>query len=157
MGKLGYEELSAEEYSLLLDYGCAYPQGEQLKKRVADELAWFEEKKAILDDAAGFLGFMKRMNLEGKPIADWFDVEYKKAFPDGTLAYGGWDHPQTTDVVNRRIGHLGNPEFGSPAWPLPTVRAREWQHRIRTLTDAIRKRRGSESEFVGYADLADVG
>lgn len=82
-----------------------------MRGRVAAELAWFEEKKAILDDAAGFLGFMKRMKLEGKTIADWFDVEYEKAFPDGTFMYSGYDHAQTTDVVNRRIVRLKDPEF----------------------------------------------
>lgn len=128
-----------------------------MKKRIKKELAWFEEKKAVLDDAAGFWGFMKRMKLEGKTIADWFDVEYKKAFPDGTLAYLGYDHAQTTDVVNKRIVHLKNPDFGNPEWPLPTVRAKEWRQRLWALTDAIRKRRGSESGSSDYADLTDIG
>lgn len=64
LGRISYAKISEDEYRLLLDYGCVYAQGEHLKKRVADELAWFEAKKAILDDAAGFFGFMKRMNLE---------------------------------------------------------------------------------------------
>lgn len=111
LGKIPYTKLSEEEYRILLDYGCVYAQGEHLKKRIKKELAWFEEKKAVLDDAAGFWGFMKRMKLEGKTIADWFDVEYKKAFPDGTFAYLGYDHAQTTDVVNKRINRLKDPEF----------------------------------------------
>lgn len=64
LGRVSYAKISEDEYRLLLDYGCVYAQGEHLKKRVADELAWFETKKAILDDATGFRGFMKRMNLE---------------------------------------------------------------------------------------------
>lgn len=64
LDKRGSKKLSEDEYRLLLDYGCVYAQGEHLKKRVADELAWFEKKKAVLDDAAGFFGFMKRMDLE---------------------------------------------------------------------------------------------
>ena len=155
--KVSGNAITEDEYRLLLEYGCVYEQGERLRKRVADELAWFEEKKAILDDAAGFWGFMKRMKLEGRPIADWFDVEYRNAFPDGTLAYCGWDHPQTTDVVNRRIGHLGNPEFGSPAWPLETVRAKEWRHRLWGLVNEIRKRRRTEEGASSYSDLSDMG
>lgn len=141
---------------MLLDFGCVYGQDEFLKKRVADELAWFEEKKAVLDDAAGFWGFMKRMKLEGKPIADWFDVEFKKKFPDSTYGYLGWDHAQTTDRVNRRIAELKDPDFGSPEWPLPTVRAKEWRKRLWDLANEIRKRRNSEGG-ADYSDLADVG
>lgn len=62
--RTGYAELSQNEYQLLLDYGCAYEQGPHLKARIAAEIDWFREKKKILDDAAGFWGFMKRMKLE---------------------------------------------------------------------------------------------
>lgn len=142
---------------MLLDYGCVYAQGEHLRKRVADELAWFEAKKAILDDAAGFWGFMKRFKLEGEPIARWFDDEYRQAFPDGSFAYLGYDHFQTTEVVNKRITALANPEFGSPEWPLETVRAREWRNRLWGLVNEIRKRRNSEGGTSDYSDLTDAG
>ncbi|MFZ3233313.1 MAG: hypothetical protein WA194_07520 [Patescibacteria group bacterium] len=155
--KVSYNAITEDEYRLLLEYGCVYEQGERLKKRVADELSWFETKKAILDDAAGFWGFMKRMKLEGRPIADWFGVEYEKEFPDGTLAYQGYDHAQTTTVVNKRIAMLGNPEFGNPEWPLETVRAREWWKRLKDLVYDIRKRRGTEGGSSDYSDLSDVG
>ncbi len=155
--KVSYNAITEDEHRLLLEYGCVYEQGEHLKKRVADELAWFEAKKTILDDAAGFWGFMKRMKLEGKPIADWFDVEYKKAFPDTTFGYLGWDYAQTINVVNKRIAVLGNPEFGNPEWPLETVRAKEWRNRLWSLVNEIRKRRGTEGGFSDYSDLSDVG
>lgn len=150
-------ETTEEEYRLLLDYGCVYAQDEHLKKRVADELAWFEAKKAILDDAAGFWGFMKRFKLEGEPIARWFDDEYKKAFPDTTFGYLGWDYVQTVNVVNKRIAVLGNPEFGSPEWPLETVRAKEWRNRLWSLVNEIRKRRSTEGGSSDYSDLSDMG
>lgn len=150
-------ETTEEEYRLLLDYGCVYAQDEHLRKRVADELAWFEAKKAILDDAAGFWGFMKRFKLEGEPIARWFDDEYRQAFPDTTFGYLGWDHVQTIHIVNKRIAVLSNPEFGSPEWPLETVRAKEWRNRLWSLVNEIRKRRGTEEGASGYSDLSDVG
>lgn len=124
-----------------------------MHNRVRAELAWFEEKKAVLDDAAGISGFLKRGKLEGKPIADWFDVEYRKAFPSGTLEYTGYGYSQTVDVVNRRIALLKDPEFGSPSRPLLTAWAKTWRSRLEDLAGEIHKRIPSEGVRPDYSDL----
>lgn len=146
-------ELSNDEYAILFEYGCAYVQGVHLQNRVRAELSWFEEKKAVLDGAAGISGFIKRGKLEGRPIADWFDVEYRKAFPDGTFEYLGYDYPQTVDAVNRRMELLKDPEFGNPSQPLLTLRARAWRNRLDDLVGQIRDRRPSEGIRSDYSDL----
>lgn len=69
----------------------------------------------------------------------------------------GYDHFQTTEVVNKRIALLGNPDFGNPEWPLETVRAKEWRKRLRNLANEIRNRRDSSEGGVDYSDLSDVG
>lgn len=90
------------------------------------------------------------------PIIRWF-AEYKAAFPDGDLCYGGYDHLQTSHVVDKRIRTLENPEYGSPSRPLETVRAKEWYVRLHSLIKNIKRGRAESGGTSDYSDFVDMG
>lgn len=149
-----YRDLSEDEYRILLDYGCVYDEV-SLKTRLDREIAWFEEKKAILDGASGFWKFYQRSKLEYESIPEWFGKEYRTKFPDGNFWYGGHSHAQTTETVNARLAALRDPSFGRFPRPLMTNRGKEWRSRLSDLVNVARNRRSVDSE--SYADLRDSG